>query len=157
MKTNHLSESEIQEFVVDKTNCQPEVIAHMHLCEYCQTKAHAYELVISEIKQAPNPKFEFDVSALLLSRLPDYESNSKRSPVIYYMIISILFLLMGTASYLCRVPLENIYKKYVYQIVAGLSKGLIYTILAATLFILLFQSFELYKRYRRKLDDLNFY
>ena len=35
MSNGHLSEVNIQQYVLDKTGCSGDVIAHMHDCEQC--------------------------------------------------------------------------------------------------------------------------
>lgn len=79
MKTDHLSESEVQQYVVDRSNCSLEVITHMDICADCKNKAVNYDLLFNVIKGQSVEIIEFDMSLLVSEnhaakacRLTDY-------------------------------------------------------------------------------------
>ena len=49
MVTKHLTDDEVQQYVVDRPNCEKRIAGHIHLCEECRSKAEVYQLFIAEI------------------------------------------------------------------------------------------------------------
>lgn len=80
MTSKHLSEEEIQQWALDKTKCGTEVIAHMHDCENCRAGAETYHLLFAEIKQMPNPVFDFNVPGLVLQVKGEPVAATSSSP-----------------------------------------------------------------------------
>jgi hypothetical protein len=157
MTQQHLSDADIQQWVLDKQQCAPEIITHMNICEHCQVKAETYQLLFSEIKQQPKPVFNFDVSELVLPQLSHQSLESSGSRFLYYLIACFAVAAIGVSAYLYRIQLNRLFKKYVLDISSGVSKGALYLLITTALTILIFQSIELYKKYQRKINDLNFY
>jgi hypothetical protein len=157
MTSKHLSDEEIQQWALDKTKCGTEVIAHMHDCEHCRAGAETYHLLFAEIKQLPNPVFDFDVPGLVLQEIGPRLRVIRQYSWLGYLIIFVSLGVSGAAVYLYRVQLGEFLEKYVFNISSGISKGTIYLLLVAALTILIFQSIELFRKYQRKIDDLNFY
>ena len=73
------------------------------------------------------------------------------------IIASFAIAAIGIASYLYKIQLNIFYKKYILDITSSISKGVMYLLLTSALTLLIFQSIALYKKYQRKIDDLNFY
>src|SRR5579871_1206321 len=157
MTDKHLSDADIQQYVLDKSNCDAEIIAHVHSCEYCDAKTETYQLLFSEIKQEPKPVFDFDVSELIIAQLPSEKAQvSKRYPV-GYLIACFLAVAVLITGYLNKTLLHVLFKKYVLNISLGILKLSLYLVVTTALAILIFQSVDLYKKYQQKADDLNFY
>ena len=157
MTIKHLSEEEIQQWVLDKTKCSDAVISHMHDCEYCRTSAESYRVLFSEIAQQPRPVFDFNVPALVLPQIPGESSSYSRNYFPGYLIVFFLIAASCITGYFYRAAIGNLIKKYIFSISSGISRGTLYLLLTAAVVFLIFQSFELFKKYRQKVDDLNFY
>src|SRR6185436_10805816 len=70
MVIKHLTDDEVQQFVVDRQNCEVKIVGHIHSCEVCRIKVKVYQLLITGIKQQPQPAFDFDLSKMVLQQLP---------------------------------------------------------------------------------------
>src|SRR5579863_10058685 len=101
MSKGHLSETDIQQYVLDKTGCTQNVIAHMNDCGQCLAKAETYRLLFLQIKEQPKPVFDFDVSALVLPQIsPAKEQVS--SSVAGYAIACFFTVALVIAGYFYR-------------------------------------------------------
>src|SRR6187402_2229048 len=68
MVIKHLTDDEVQQYAVDKSNSEKRIGEHIHLCEECRSKVEVYQLLITGIK--PQPAFDFDLSKIVLQQLP---------------------------------------------------------------------------------------
>ncbi len=157
MITKHLSDFDIQQWVLDKTNCDENIIEHIHECEHCKTKAEAYQLLFSEIKEQPKPAFDFNLSEIILPQISPAQPAFQRNGLMKLIIASFAIAAIGIASYLYKIQFNIFYKKYILDITSSISKGVMYLLLTSAFTLLIFQSIALYKKYQRKIDDLNFY
>jgi hypothetical protein len=69
MNTHHPSEKEIQQYALDKSGT-PENSKHIESCARCSAEVKTYLFLFSEIKQSPQPSFDFDLSAAIMPLLP---------------------------------------------------------------------------------------
>ncbi|MGU3377529.1 hypothetical protein [Chryseobacterium sp. M5A1_1a] len=76
MKNMHLSETEIQQYVLNKADCDNAITEHILQCPKCQSEVEFYQLLFTEIKEIPNPVFDFDVADLVIKQLPQRENLS---------------------------------------------------------------------------------
>ncbi len=157
MTTNHLSEKEIQQFALDKFSCRKEIAEHIDLCESCRTQAATYQLLFGEIKEQQKPDFDFDVSALVLQQL----ARTKTVPLWYRLTLYLLSLAViaafGGLIYINRVYISYFFQKYIVGAASGIPVAVIGLISAPIITILIFQCLEMYRRYQRKMEVLNFY
>ncbi|HVM88690.1 MAG TPA: hypothetical protein VMT76_10925 [Puia sp.] len=155
--TNHLSEEMIQQYVLDAAIYDADAVSHIHGCELCRSKAEAYQMLFAGIEQQPKPVFDFDLQELVMQQIPQAEPevSPQRMPV--FLLPVFIMATACIAAYFYRTNIIFYYKKYVLGISTGVSKSVLYLLTTAALAILIFQSIELYKKYQRKIDDLNFY
>jgi hypothetical protein len=157
MTDNHLADADIQEFVLDKANCSLDVAAHIHQCAQCQAKAETYKLLFSEIKEQSKPVFDFDLSAAVLKQVviekPKFSLNSLPG----YLVILSALAAIGISSYVYKLKIIHFYKTYILGVVSGVSSLVIYLMVITFLIFVIFQCIEMFKKYQRKIDDLNFY
>ncbi|HEY4874141.1 MAG TPA: hypothetical protein VIH86_01085 [Puia sp.] len=157
MIDKHLADSDIQEFVLDKANCSLDVVAHMHQCAQCQAKAETYKLLFSGIKELPKPVFDFDLSAAVLKQVTTEKSKFSLNSLPGYLVIFSVLAAIGIPSYLYKTKIIHFFKTYILEITSGISSVVIYLVIVTFLIFLIFQCIEMYKKYLRKIDDLNFY
>lgn len=148
MTTNHLSETEIQQYVLAKASCEKEIVAHIEVCEGCQAKAATYQLLFAEIKEQPKPAFDFNLSELVLQQLPQAKPKFSFQKFFVYLVAFIAVSAIGIPGY--------IFWKNITYIFAGVSVFFIWIIIIFTVIIIAFQSIEMYKKYQRQMDVLNF-
>jgi hypothetical protein len=169
MRAGHLSDMELQQWVLDPTNSGADYRAHLGQCEECRIKAGEYRLLIAQIKQEPAPVFDFDLAGAVLSQLPGYdipgEPDFEQAPrvdvrrhhgpvgsrrgALNWLILLVMFLVPGALLYL--------FGKEIWGIFSGFSGMMGWMLVTSAAFILGFQVMEVYKKYQRKIDDLNLY
>jgi hypothetical protein len=149
MKNRHLSDTDLQQYAWDPSNCDRGIVVHLELCGECMDKAMAYRLLFSEIKQEPKPAFDFDLSERVLSRIPVAEP--KRSPG-----ISPLWLLVLAVPAAIGIPFI-LFGKGLFTIFSGLPVMGLCLLATIPITILLFQGIEAYQKYQQKMDALNLY
>jgi hypothetical protein len=157
MIDNHLTDIDIQQYVLNKADCNANIIMHMHDCEYCKTKAETYKLLFFEIKQQPKSAFDFDLSGLVLKQLPQAKPGFSLNSLPGYSILLSFFAAVGISSYLYKAKIVYFFKTYILGITSGISSIVIFLVVATFLIFLIFQCIEMYRKYQRKIDDLNFY
>jgi hypothetical protein len=157
MTDKHLGDADIQQFVLDKSNCSLDVVAHMNQCVQCQAKAETYKLLFSEIKEQSKPVFDFDLSAAVLKQVTTEEPKFSLNSLPGYAVIFSVLAAIGIPSYLYRIKIIQFYKTYILKITSGISSLVIYLMVITFLIFLIFQCLAMYKKYQRKIDDLNFY
>ncbi len=149
MKYLHLTDDEIQQYVLEKANCADEVIEHIGSCLNCKEKAAQYRLLFEGIKQQEKPVFDFNLADLVLDQLPKTQTKPSSEKWFSFLIIFISTLFVGAIGYL--------FGKNLVSIFAGISSALIGLIIitVAALFIFLFV--DMNRKYQAKMKALNFY
>ena len=87
MVIKHLSDDEVQQYAVDKSNCEKRITEHIHVCDECRSKADVYQLLITGIKQQPLAAFNFDLSASVLQLLPAQKTKNANDSLLIWLII----------------------------------------------------------------------
>ncbi|HTQ65776.1 MAG TPA: hypothetical protein VMI12_13325 [Puia sp.] len=156
MKDQHLSDADIQQFVLDKTECASNLVSHMQYCPYCREKAETYLIIISGIKQESKASFDFDLTSLVLEKIPATKKKFSGNGWFLYLTIC-LASVPAIFIYLYRDSFSNLFKIYIPEIGSGLSTIAIWLFASAILVIVIFQVVEIFKKYKRKADSLNYY
>jgi hypothetical protein len=156
MKDQHLSDADIQEFVLDKTECPSNLVSHMQYCPYCKEKAETYRILISGIKQERKPSFDFDLTSLVLNQIPATNKRFRWNGLFFYLTIC-LASIPAIFIYLYRDSFSNLFKIYIPEIGSGLSTLAIWLFASTILVIVIFQVVEIFKKYKQKTNTLNFY
>jgi hypothetical protein len=148
MINNHLSDTDIQQFVLDRPNCYINIIDHIHVCDSCKAKAEEYQLLFSAIQQQPTPAFDFDLSSLVLSQIvqPKTEPVANRTLIFLLVLIGLSFVII--AGWL--------FGDYFLNMFTGITSMAIYLTVTVAVTFLFFQGIEMYKRYQKQMDALNF-
>ena len=148
MINKHLSDEEIQEYVLNKTASQKNIVEHIALCESCKTKVANYKLLFAEISQQPTSSFDFNLSDLVLQQLPQPKPRNVFGDFVIYFLAFVAASAIAFAGYFFRKNIENVF--------AGISVFFMYIIIIATVVIMIFKSIELYKKYQQKINMLDF-
>lgn len=148
MTNDHLSDTEIQQFVLDKSGCGSDIIDHIHVCDSCKAKAGAYQLLFSAIQQQPTPAFDFDLPDLVLSQI----AQSKPKPVSGKVLVFLLIFMSASSIAITA----WLFGDYFLTMFNGIASMVIYLTLTVAVTFLLFQGIEMYKKYQKQMDALNF-
>ena len=77
MKYLHLTDDEIQQYVLEKANGSDTIIEHIQECTHCKERAEEYSLLFRAIQQQEKPVFDFDLADLVLQQLPKSQSQPR--------------------------------------------------------------------------------
>ena len=147
MRNKHLSDTDIQEYILCESDHEMYVIEHLQECRRCKAKTEMYRQLFFAIKAQPKPEFDFDLSGAVLSKI---------TPSKFSLTFFLVFLLAGV-GFTCIGFVFYLFREYVAVLFSGFSTMLLSLMLAATLAILIFQSIDLIRKYDHKMDELNFY
>jgi len=92
MKVPHLSDQEIQAYVIAEQGQEESVAAHLQSCGVCRNKVLFYQRLLFEVKQLPEPAFDFDLPTLVIERLST--AKSKKTLKWYAITTYVTFLVL---------------------------------------------------------------
>ena len=100
MVTKHLTDDEVQQYAIDKLNCEKRIVEHIHVCEKCRSKVEVYQLLITGIKQQSQPAFDFDLSKMVLQQLPSPKTSIANDNALIWIFSFMGLAFLGGAIYL---------------------------------------------------------
>jgi len=148
MVIKHLTDDEVQEYVVDKQHCELKIVEHIHSCEMCRAKVEVYQLMIKEIKQQPQPVFDFDLSRMVLQQLP-----SPKTTIANDKALILIFGFMGMAFLGGVIYLLQSY----FDLFEGIKAIFIYLIAITAITVLVYLLIDMYKKYQKEMRVLDLY
>jgi hypothetical protein len=147
MTDYHLSDTDIQEYLLHREKCRKEVFDHMEACELCMTKAANYSLIFEAMALVPAPAADMDLAGSILARLPAGRRRKRRDGVLVY--------LLAMAGLVIVVP-GYLFRRSFLQVLENVPALLLYLVVAASLVILLFRARAVVKHYQRRMKMLEF-
>jgi len=149
MKNKHLKDAEIQQYVLQKTSCDIDIIEHVQHCTNCKIKAEQYNLLFEGIKQQEKPVFDFNLDDLVVAQLAKSRHKVSNENSFFYVITFIASISVCIVFYLFGSNLLNL-----FQGIAPISIGLIIITVAS---LLVFLCIDMYRKYQTQMKALNFY
>ncbi len=149
MVTKHLTDDEIQLFAFDEVNCESGIVEHIHDCADCKARVETYQLLLKGISQQRRPSFDFDLSAVVLDRLPTPASRAANDKLLTWVFIFICVGLIGSAAYFFRGSLDSMFK--------GIAAISIYLIAISAITVIAWVFVEMYKKYQKEMRVLDLY
>ena len=148
MVIKHLTDDEVQQYAVDKSNSEKRIGVHIHLCEECRSKVEVYQLLITGIRQQSQPAFNFNLSELVVQHLPSpKEKASDRLLLWVLLFIGIGFI--GAIFYYFE-------GSFVY-LFSGIATIFIYLMIITALTIIAGLFIAMYKKYDSEMKLLDSY
>jgi len=149
MINKHVNDDEIQQYVLQKADCDIDIIKHIRSCETCKIKAEQYNLLFEAIKQQEKPAFDFNIADLVIEQLPKSRYKVSTDKLFSYFIIFISIFSLSIIFYFFRDSLLSLFK--------GISPILVALIITTVtcLFVILF--IDMYRKYQAQMKALNFY
>jgi len=148
MVIKHLTDDEVQHYVVDKQHCEVKIVEHIHSCEVCRTKVEVYQLMIKGIKQQPQPAFDFDLSKMVLQQLPSLPSKVSNDKLLVWLFVCTGIVFMGGVLYFFQSH---------FDLFEGLRAIFIYLITITALTVSAYLFTDMYKKYRQRMKILDLY
>ena len=147
MSGDHLSEKEIQQYVLDKTCCETNDIEHIELCIQCSSEATLYRELFYGIAQQPGSAFDFDLASLVVAKLQPSKKYISSDRYIAYAFIALIACCISIPAYMYRGNLASMFNG-----VSILATGLIITVF---IFIAGIQCRDMFRKYERQMNALN--
>lgn len=148
MTNKHLNDAEIQQFVLQKTNCDVDIIEHIQHCTNCKIKAEQYRLLFDGIREQEKPIFDFNLAELVMEQLPKRQQKISNEDSFFYFIVFITIFLVCIVFYLFGNNLLNLFW--------GITPILIGLIITTVTSLLVFLCIDMYKKYQTQMQVLNF-
>ena len=148
MLTKHCTDEEVQQYAVAKQHVEKRVAEHIHVCEECRVKAEVYQLLITGIKQQPEPSFNFDLSGMVLPQLPLPKTKAANDKWLVWLLATIGMGFIGTTFYF--------FPDY-FDFFEGVQSILVYLIVITAITILAYLISDMYKKYRHEMNVLDLY
>jgi hypothetical protein len=143
MITAHLTDAEIQLYVAEPENVNDQLKIHVQDCENCQANIANYRWLFNGIQDQAKPRFDFDLSGLVLEQLPE----PKRAfpwAVLFISVFSVSFILL----------LAVFFWSYMEAVIMRAPMVLIATAITAAVVILIFQAVEMVRNHQKQLHAL---
>lgn len=142
----HLTDDELQQFVVDQQRCEIEIAGHIQTCQECKLKAEIYQSLVKGIKQQPQPTFHFDLAELVVQQLPSpKEKTSDR--LLLWLLIFIGIAFIGTGVYFFEGSFA-----YLFQ---GIAAIFIYLIIITAVIVFTGLFIGMYKKHSKEMKLLD--
>ena len=147
MNSVHPGENELQQYVLNKSDVEPEQIAHIESCPDCQAEISIYQILFSGIEEQNAATFDFDLQKLVLSKLPGIKTGLSTDDIIAG------FLVMFTCSCI-GIPVY-VFRKIILNSITDIPPFFIYSIIIGTTAILITKILSLYRIFLKKMHLLN--
>jgi hypothetical protein len=148
MNIYHPKEEDIQRYAMAKAESAIEVIQHIESCYHCMEEVENYNILFSGIRQQQAPGFDFDVSALVLSQIPETKSRLSTDNVIAGFLVIFIVSCIAIPLYLFRKSLSGLF--------TDIPPFFVYAIVASTGIFLLYKILSMYKKYQGQMRLINF-
>lgn len=149
MINTHVNDAEIQQYVLQRTDCDVDVIDHILHCTHCKIKAEQYSLLFEGIKQQEKPVFDFNLADLVIEQLPPSQPKISYENSSFYFIGFIAFFFISILLYFFGNNLLKLFLRVTPIIIS-----LIITTLTS---LLVFLCIDMYRKYNTQMKALNFY
>ena len=148
MVTKHLTDDELQQYVVDRQHCEIKIAEHIRLCGECKMKAEIYQSLVTGIKQQPQPTFSFDLSKMVLQQLPSSKTSIGNDNALIWIFGFMAIAFLGGAIYF--------FQSY-FDLFEGIKIIFIYLIAITAITVLVYLIIEMYKKYQKEMKVLDLY
>ncbi len=149
MKNKHIDDIEIQQYLLQETISDTDLIEHIQQCEKCWLKVEQYKTIFEVVKEQEKAAFDFNLTELVLKQLP--RNKPSFSPGKFLIYFFVLFALP------MAIVLIYLFNSSLSGLATGLTPILIYLISTTVAGLLFFQFFDTYIKYRNRMNAINFY
>ena len=148
MKPTHLTDTEIQQYVLHMADISTATVEHAQRCESCQARVREYTLLLNAVAQQTKPAFDFDLPEMVMSQLVKPKTSPVRQRLLAYFIWLVSAALLGTTVFLFGKPLLDLFSSQ--------SPIVLYTAMAFAGSLTAFLVIESYREFQDKMKKLNF-
>jgi hypothetical protein len=144
MKANHLTDPEIQVYALTSEGTELPATKHLEQCDMCSLKVKNYQQILIGIKGQSKAEFDFNLSELVIAQVSPKRASSNAT---LFWVAGIISLLI--TGYLCGIYLSALFP--------GISPITFYLVFIPASALLIFQGTEIYQKYKKPFDTLDFY
>jgi hypothetical protein len=149
MKTEHLTEFEIQDYLYGDAVSTQDIKDHLNECASCRLRTAQVEKIFEMVKELEKPVFDFNLAALVSEKLPGKKQEFSFGKYLLYLFIFVS--VPATAALIC------LFSTSLSHLVMGLTP-LLFILLAITAAgLILFQWFDTFQHYNKYMKVLNSY
>jgi hypothetical protein len=149
MKQEHLTENELQQFVLEPQEAGAEQAAHVAECAKCTAVIANYRVMFTALGTMEKPAFNFDLEKQVMAKLSVSPIRKTGFPWLSIGISAAAVAMVAVPFFIMRNYFTNMF--------TSISAPVIYLVAATTLTIIIFQCRELLTSYRQKMRLLNYY
>jgi hypothetical protein len=151
MKSTHLTDEEIQQYVLDRDAADATMTTHIHGCRQCKEKAETYRLLVASLRELPDERFDFTLTELVMQQLPAATPGPKREKesVLIYSFITTGAAIIVFSLYFFR--------KYMTSIFESIAPVFVYLVVTAFMTLSIFLVIDVYIKYKKKIHTLDLY
>jgi len=149
MLNKHLNEEEAQQFALDSAGFDVDIKEHVHACEECKARIENYRLLFTGIRHLPQPTFDFNLSELVVAKIHQPQKRKSSETFFQYIFTLVTIIIMGVGLYLTR--------NYWMGMFETMASYTFYLIAITVIVISALVCLDLFKKYQKKINELNFY
>src|SRR5687768_11710850 len=71
MKKIHLTEEELQQYLLDQLLVRKESVSHLDGCEACRERLSVYQLLFTELARQEPAVFSFDLASMVVAKMAE--------------------------------------------------------------------------------------
>lgn len=147
MKNRHLTDEEIQQYVLNAEATSQSALAHIQTCPHCQQQAAQYQLLFASIEKQEKATFDFELADLVMEQIAQPTPAPDHRAVLYAML-AIIGAMVGVMAYLFGNSTASLFA-FMQPLLIGL--------LIITAFGLVgFLGLDMYQKYKTQMNALNF-
>jgi len=149
MRTEHLSDFEIQEYLYGDLISSQGIFEHVSKCDYCSIRAEQYKMIFDMVREKEKPVFDFNLVELVSEKLPDNKPEFSPGKYLIYIFALVSIPAISTLIYLFSTSLS--------ELVKGLTPDVIFLIAITVSCLIIFQCLDIilhYKKYMRILNSV---
>ena len=146
MVGDHLTDEEIQQYVLEKQATGTNINDHLANCKDCLANVKAYEILFVSLKEQQQPVFTFNLAEEVAAELLNPSSVTSKD----YLSVFITFCLVipgGIAGY--------IFSDYLVVLFQGMAALAIYLVAISGIIILFFFILDMFKSHQKKMQALD--
>ena len=148
MKIVHPKEEDIQNYVSNNTS-NADLALHILHCESCRVKTEQYRQLFAGIHQAEAPVFEFNLTKLVMQKLPQAKPKFSLDNCFNHITVSVMIPTCSTAFYLFSTLLP--------KISLSVAPMVLYLIVTSTLSIVIALFLDSFKKHQGQMSIINFH
>ena len=149
MINRHLTDNELQLYVMDKNQVDPELAEHILACDECREKVAAYELLFTAISEEKAPAFDFDLAEAVMAKLPVQKKRTIKVGVPFLLFLLSAVLITGGVLYVFREDFDYIF--------TGVTTLAVYLIAITGVILLAALGIDMFTTYQNKIDSLDYH